>query len=252
MELKNKIIFITGGGGYIGRAVAYKLAALGAAVAVSDINIETAQETVKNVKEAGGRAIALAADVTKSESIDAAEALAADEFGGLDGMIHIAGGSARSKIKPLVDQTDDVIESILNVNLLGAIYASRAAARVMIKQGRGGRIINFSSAVGLNGLKGCVDYAAAKGGVMSMIKALAKELGEYKITVNSIAPGIVKHPETKGGNDLALNTNLLHEKCTPEDIAELTAFLVSDNARFITGQTYVIDGGRSLSMKGTD
>ena len=126
----------------------------------------------------------------------------------------------------------------------------------MIKQGNGGRIINFSSAVGLNGLKGCVDYAASKGGVMSMTRALAKELGEYKITVNSVAPGVVCRPEvdaeSESGHHYAYETNLLGERCTAEDIASLVEFLVSEKARFITGQTYVCDGGRSLSMKGTD
>ncbi len=172
-------------------------------------------------------------------------------------MIHIAGGSARiagkdAKYAPLVEQEDYVIDRVLKVNLYGAFYASRAAARIMIKQGRGGKIINFSSAVGLNGLVHCVDYAAAKGGVMSLTKALAKELGPYKINVNSVAPGIVMRPEENGGSDRALNTNLLGEKCTASDIADLVDFLVSDKAHFITGQTYVIDGGRSLSMKGSD
>ena len=122
----------------------------------------------------------------------------------------------------------------------------------MIKQGEGGKIINFSSAVGLNGLKCCTDYAAAKGGVMSLTKALAKELGPYKINVNSVAPGVVMRPEENGGDDRALKTNLLGKKCMAEDIANLVEFLVSDKAGFITGQTYVCDGGRTLSMKGTD
>ena len=106
--------------------------------------------------------------------------------------------------------------------------------------------------MGINGLKSCTDYAAAKGGVMSLTKALAKELGPYKINVNSVAPGVVMRPEEKGGDERALGTNLLGKKCTATDIANLVEFLVSDKAGFITGQTYVIDGGRTLSMKGTD
>ena len=126
----------------------------------------------------------------------------------------------------------------------------------MIEQGEGGKIINFASTVGVNGLKGSVDYAASKGGVMSLTKALAKELGPYKINVNAVAPGIVCRPEmdttTPKGQKYAYETNLLGEKCTAEDIANLVEFLASDKARFITGQTYIIDGGRTLSMKGTD
>jgi len=170
-------------------------------------------------------------------------------------MIHIAGGSARiagGKYVPLVEQDENVIDRVLKVNLYGAIWTNRAAAKIMIKQGRGGKIINFASAVGINGLSTCSDYAASKGGVMSLTKSLAKELGPYKINVNTVAPGVVMRPEEGNDDYRATKTNLLGEKCTAEDIANLVAFLASDKARFITGQTYVCDGGRTLSMKGSD
>lgn len=256
-----KVAFITGAGGYIGSEVALTLAKRGVAVAVCDINDETVQKTVDMIKEIGGEAFGRVMDVTDSADVDAAVAETVEKFGRLDIMVHVAGGSARIagpdvKYAHLVDREDFVIEKVLQVNLLGAFWASRAAARQMIKQGEGGRIINFSSAVGFNGLKGCVDYAASKGGIMSMTRALAKELGEYKITVNSVAPGIVCRPEvdteSESGHHYAYETNFLGEKCTAEDIANLVEFLASDKARFITGQTYVCDGGRSLSMKGTD
>ena len=257
----NKVAFITGAGGYIGSEVALTLAKSGIAVAVCDINGETVQKTVDRIKEIGGVAFGRVMDVTNSADVDAAVDEIVEKLGRLDIMVHVAGGSARIagpdvKYAHLVDREDYVIETVLKVNLLGAFWASRAAARVMIKQGDGGRIINFSSAVGLNGLKGCVDYAASKGGVISMTRALAKELGEYKITVNSVAPGVVCRPEvdaeSESGHHYAYETNLLGERCTAEDIASLVEFLVSEKARFITGQTYVCDGGRSLSMKGTD
>ena len=256
-----KVAFITGAGGYIGSETARTLAKSGIAVAVCDINEETVGKTVRSIVDAGGEAKGYIADVTRSESIDRAINQAASDLGRLDIMVHVAGGSARIAGSGvvgarLVDREDSVIETVLGVNLFGAIWSSRAAARIMIKQGEGGRIINFSSAVGLNGLKGHVDYAASKGGVISMTRALAKELGEYKITANSVAPGVVCRPEvdtsTEHGHHYAYETNLLGEKCTAEDVANLVEFLVSDKAGFITGQTYVIDGGRSLSMKGTD
>ena len=252
-----KVAFITGAGGYIGSETARTLAKSGIAIAVCDINEQTVNQTVESIVQNGGEAKGYIADVTDSASIDSAINQAASDFGRLDIMVHIAGGSARiagkdAKYRPLVEQEDYVIDRVLKVNLYGAIYASRAAARIMIAQGEGGKIVNFSSAVGLNGLKCCCDYAAAKGGVMSFTKALAKELGEYKINVNSVAPGIVMRPEETGGDERALKTNLLGEKCCAEDVADLVAFLCSDRARFITGQTYVIDGGRSLSMKGSD
>lgn len=252
-----KVAFITGAGGYIGSETARTLAKSGIAIAVCDINEQTVNQTVESIVQNGGEAKGYIADVTDSASIDSAINQAASDFGRLDIMVHIAGGSARiagkdAKYRPLVEQEDYVIDRVLKVNLYGAFYASRAAARIMIKQGEGGKIINFSSAVGINGLKCCTDYAAAKGGVMSLTKALAKELGPYKINVNSVAPGVVMRPEENGGDDRALKTNLLGKKCMAEDIANLVEFLVSDKAGFITGQTYVCDGGRTLSMKGTD
>lgn len=253
----NKVAFITGAGGYIGGETACTLARAGISVAVCDINEETVKRTVDKIIADGGTAKGYVADVTESKSIEDAMIQAAKDLGRLDIMVHIAGGSARiagkdAKYVSLVEQEDYVIDRVLKVNLYGAFWASRAAARIMIKQGEGGKIINFSSAVALNGLVGCCDYAASKGGVISLTKALAKELGRYKINVNSVAPGIVKRPEENGGDEMTLKTNLLGEKCEATDIANLVEFLVSDKARFITGQTYVCDGGRSLSMKGTD
>ena len=250
-----KTAFITGAGGYIGSQTAVTLAKQGIRIAVCDINTETVKATVDKVRAVGGTALGYPSDVTDSEKIENAIQKAAKDFGSLDILVHIAGGSARivgGEYVPLAEQKDDVIDGVIKVNLYGAFWADRAAARIMMKQGTGGRIINFASAVGINGLVACCDYAAAKGGVMSLTKSLAKELGTYKITVNAVAPGIVMRSEEGGNSDRATKTNFLGEKCTADDIAELVAFLASDKARFITGQTYVCDGGRTLSMKGTD
>lgn len=253
----NKVAFITGAGGYIGSEVAVILAKQGIKAAVCDINEEAVKNTVEKISSIGGTAKGYIIDVTDSKSVDEVVGKITKELGGLDIMVHVAGGSARiagenAKYAPLAEQEDYVIDRVLKVNLYGALYVSRAAARVMIKQGRGGKIINFSSTVGINGLASCVDYAAAKGGVIAMTKALSKELGQYKINVNSVAPGIVMRPEEQGGNERTLKTNFLDRKCLASDVANLVEFLVSDKADFITGQTYVIDGGRSLAMKGTD
>ena len=258
----NKVAFITGAGGFIGNETAITLAKSGIAIAVCDINESAIKETVARIEALGGRAFGRVLDVTDPQDVDAAVAETVETFGRLDIMVHIAGGSSRIagenvKAAPLVELDDFVLDRVLKVNLYGAFYASRAAARVMIRQGEGGKIINFSSTVGLNGLKNMTDYAAAKGGVISFTKALAKELGPYKINVNSVAPGVVCRTNvvditTPKGHAYAYDTNLLGEQCTAEDIANLVEFLASDKARFITGQTYVCDGGRSLSMKGTD
>lgn len=249
-----KVAFITGAGGYIGGETALTLAKSGINVAVCDINEETVKNTVDRIVEIGGTAKGYVFDVTDSKDVDRVVDEIVKDFGRLDIMVHIAGGSERiagGKYVPLVEQEDYVIDRVLKVNLYGAFWASRAAARIMIKQGEGGKIINFSSAVAFNGLVGCSGYAASKGGVISLTKSLAKELGPHKINVNSVAPGVVMRPEEQGEHR-AFKTNLLGEKCTAQDIADLVEFLVSDKAKFITGQTYLIDGGRTLSMKGTD
>ncbi len=250
-----KTAFITGAGGYIGTQTAITLAREGINIAVCDISEKSVRTTVDKVNAMGGNAKGYVSDVTDSTAIEYAVRKAAADFGGLDIMIHIAGGSARiagGKYVPLVEQDENVIDRVLKVNLYGALWTNRAAAKIMIKQGRGGKIINFASAVGINGLSTCSDYAASKGGVMSLTKSLAKELGPYKINVNAVAPGVVMRPEEGNDNYRATKTNFLGEKCTAEDIANLVAFLASDKARFITGQTYVCDGGRTLSMKGSD
>jgi len=249
MRFENKVAFVTGAGGYIGGTTARMLAKEGAAVGVCDINEATVQKTVDDIIAAGGKAIAVVANVTDSKSVDAAVQKTVDAFGRLDIMVHCAGGSARGDSAMLIDQTDEIIHRTIGINMFGGIYASRAAARVMVKQGEGGRIINISSAVALNGLKGHCDYAASKGGLISMTRSLAKELASHHITVNTVAPGIVQRP---GDTNEAINTNFLGLKCTAEDVANVILFVASDEARFVTGQTYVVDGARGLAMKGTD
>ena len=251
MRFSNKVAWISGAGGYIGGTTAQMFAAEGAAVAVCDINEACVAKTVSAIEAAGGRAVGIACDITNSESVNAAIQKAVDAFGRLDIMVHVAGGSARGRMKELIDQSDEVIRDILNVNLFGGIWASRAAAQEIVKEGHGGRIINISSIVAMEGLKGCVDYAASKGGLIAMSRSLAKELAAYGITVNTVAPGVVQRPESHDEN-YSLNTNFLHIKCEATDIGNMVLFLASDEARFITGQTYVVDGGRSLAMKGTD
>ncbi len=252
----NKVAFITGAGGYIGGETALTLAKAGVKVAVCDISEEATKNTLRRIEEAGGTAKGYVIDVTDSASVNSVVDEIVKDFGRLDILVHVAGGSSRlagpNTYKPLIEQEDYVIDTVLKVNLYGAFYASRAAAKAMVKQGEGGKIINFSSVIGFNGLANMCDYAAAKGGVIALTKALAKELGPHKINVNSVAPGIVMRPDDMGGDERALKTNLLGEKCFASDIANLVEFLVSDKARFITGQVYACDGGRALSMKGTD
>lgn len=176
----NKTAFITGGGGYIGTQTAITLAKEGINIAVCDISEKSVKAAVDKVNAAGGNAKGYVSDVTDLKDIEAAIQKAAEEFGSFDIWVHIAGGRARiagGSYVPLVEQEESVIDKVLKVNIYGAFWASRAAARIMIKQGTGGKIINFASAVGINGLAKCCDYAVSRGGIMSLTKALAKELG---------------------------------------------------------------------------
>ena len=256
MEFLNKVALITGAGGYIGGETAFTLAKQGAKIAVCDINEKAINATIERIKEIGGEAKGYIIDVTDSNSVNQVVKNVVRDFGKLNISIHVAGGSARLMgpdcYAKVIDQKDEVIDKVLKVNLYGAFYVARACGKVMKEQGEGGRIISFSSAVGLNGLSYCTDYAAAKGGVISLTKSLAKELGEYGITVNSVAPGVVARPNENASEEYKWKTNFLKQMCLATDVASLVAFMVSDEARFITGQTYVIDGGRSLAMKGTD
>ncbi len=189
--MNSKTAFVTGAAGYIGLQTALTLAKEGTQIAVCDINESAVLSAVDKIRAAGGLAKGYPADVSDPQAIEGAISRASEDFGSLDILIHIAGGSARiagGTYVPLVEQTDEVIDKVLKVNLYGAIFASRAAARIMIKQGTGGKIIHFASAVGINGLANCSEYAAAKGGIMSLTRSLAKELGVYKINVNVVAP----------------------------------------------------------------
>lgn len=250
-----KTAFITGAGGFIGSETARRLARDGYAIAAADLKEETLAQTVESIHVAGGEARAYPLDVTDCAAVEETVGRIVADFGSLDALVHVAGGSARiggGVPRPLVEQDIKVIDTVIKVNLYGALWTARAAARAMIAQGRGGRIVSFSSIVGMNGLIGTADYAAAKGGVSSLMRVLAKELGQYKITANAVAPGVVMRPEEGDSPTRAFGTNYLGEKCTAADIAGLVSFLCSPDARFITGQTYVIDGGRSLAMKGSD
>ncbi len=256
MENTKRVALITGAGGYIGGECAVTLAKEGCAVAVCDINEAAVKKTVDRIEALGGSAKGYLMDVTDSKDVDRAVEQIVKDFGRLDISVHVAGGSARiagpeAIYRPLIDQEDYVIDKVLKINLYGAFWVSRAAARVMVKQGEGGRILNFASLVAFNGLRCCADYAASKGGVISMTKALAKELGEYGITVNAVAPGVVQRPDVPE-TEYTFKSNFLGKKCLASDVANLVEFLSSEKARFITGQTYVIDGGRGLAMKGSD
>lgn len=249
-ELQNKVAVITGGSGAIGRACAVRLAAEGAKVYVCGSRPTSAQHVVDEISSMGYDAISATLDVLDECSIEKTFMDIAEENDGhIDILINSAGGSARDKHNDIVNQQIDVIDNVLNVNLRGSMLCAREVSKLMIKN-HYGRIINITSVIGLQGKAGFSEYAASKGGNVAFIKSLAQELGQYGITVNGVAPGIVQRGEiTQEMIPNLVRTNWMNSYGKPEDISAMVFFLCKEEASFITGQNIAVDGGRSLGLK---
>lgn len=249
-ELKGKVAIITGGSGAIGRACAFRLAAEGAKVYVCGSRPTSAQPIVDEITTACKNAVAIQLNVLDAKSIQKTfEKIAAENNGHIDILVNSAGGSARGKANNVVDQSIEVFDEILNINLRGAMICAKEAAKYMISN-KYGRIINITSVIGLQGKAGYSEYAASKGGSIAFVKSLAQELGRYGITVNGVAPGIVQRGEvTMDAMERLGRTNWMGTYGKPEDISAVVNFLCKDEASFITGQNIAADGGRSLGLK---
>lgn len=250
MPLKGKVAVVTGGSGAIGRACSVTLAAYGAKVYVCGSRKGSSHSVVQEILDLGFLAEECVLNVLDSKAIENTIADVATANGGhIDILVNSAGGSARDKANEIVNQEVDVIDSILNINLRGAMLCARTAAKYMVAN-RYGRIINITSVIGLQGKAGFSEYAASKGGSIAFVKSLAQELGRYGITVNGVAPGIVQRGEVNPQmRERLTSTNWMGEYGKPEDISEMVAYLCTDKASFITGQNIAVDGGRSLGLK---
>lgn len=246
-----RVAIVTGGGGAIGRATACRLALEGATVVICGRNKATLDAVVEEMKDARGKVVACPTDIMKEADVEALVSKAVADFGKLDYFVNVAGGGARDKMAGIDEQEMSVVDSVLNTNLGGTLMCCKYAARQMKKQ-QHGRIITTSSTVGVCGLARYSEYAVAKSAIIAATESLAMELGKDGITVNCVTPGIVQRGQIADDNlENIKNTNWLHSYCTPEDIASMTAYLLSDEAHFITGQNFIVDGGRSLGLKGT-
>ena len=254
MKLQGKTAVVTGGGGCIGAEICRKLAERGATVAVIDIRGEAAAKTAETICADGGNAVPFLCDITDYSAVQTLMDDSAARFGGIDILVNTAGGSAREKCRKFHEQEIDVIERVLRMNLNSAIYCTRAVVNRMIGAGSG-KIIFIGSSVGIGGLVNCVDYAASKGAIFSLAKALAMELGPYNINVNCVSPGIIPRPEeARAHGGLAEKTAREKSWSTrigrPGDIASMVAYLCSPEADYILGQNFIVDGGRTLGLKG--
>ena len=246
--LRGKIAIVTGAGSGIGKAAAIALARNGAAVVVNYLtNEQGAAETVAEIQEMRRNALGLRADVTKRVDVMRMVAETLDNFGRIDILVNNAGSIV--KLMRIDDCTDEVWDQIMDVNMKSVFLCSQAVIPQM-KEQRSGRIINISSlAAQFGGRGGSLPYAAAKAAVNSFTKGLASEMGQHSITVNAIAPGIILtpfHDQFSRPDRLqdVINATPLQRAGSPEEVAELIAFLSSEDAGFITGEVIGIDGGR--------
>jgi len=241
MLLDAKIAVVTGASRGIGRAIALKLAAEGAKVVVNYAgNVHAAEEVVKKIEGLGGEAFAFQCDVADSAAVDAMVKETIARFGAIDILVNNAGITRDALLLRMKEEDWD---SVLATNLKGMFLCTKAVSRRMMKQ-KSGRILNMASVVGVAGNAGQANYAAAKAGVIGFTKSAAKELASRNITVNAIAPGFIATDMTAAlDREEILKTIPLARLGVPEDVAETAAFLVSDKASYITGQTIHVDGG---------
>ena len=255
MRLEGKVAIITGGAQGMGRAIALRYAQEGAKVVIGDLKHADAQKTAEEINGKNGKAIAVAVDVRNQQQVQAMVDAAVQEFGGLDILVNNAGVG---KIIPFLETTEQDWNFMFDINCKGLLWCSQAAARVMIQQGRGGKIINLASQAGRRGEAFVLAYCASKACVISMTQSIALALAEHKINVNAIAPGVVDTPfweevdkqfakisnvpvgEPKRQAVASIPLGRIEQ---PEDVANVAAFLASSDADYITQQCINVDGG---------
>jgi NAD(P)-dependent dehydrogenase (short-subunit alcohol dehydrogenase family) len=254
LRLDAKNALITGGASGIGRASAIRFAQEGANVCVADRQRSAAEETAAEVRKLGRKACTVQVDVSNPSETQAMVDLAAKELGGIDIVLAAAGVSAANygegKVKPkfLNELPFEEWRKVLAINLDGVFLTCQAVARLMIEQGRGGRIIAISSGAAKVPLKGSGDYCVSKAGVWMLMKCMALELGRYKITANAIGPGVIDTPMTKdlqaaGKADRVVRQVPVGRIGRPEDVANTALFLASEEGSYFSGSILHPDGG---------
>lgn len=250
IDLSNKVALVTGASSGIGYAAAILLAEQGASVAVNyKSNAEGANKAAAAITAAGGKAIVIQADVTKSADIKMMVERTTNELGAIDILVNNA-GSLVERMK-LMEITEERWDDVMNLNLKSVLFCTQAVAASMMER-KSGSIINLTSIAGRNGGgPGAMHYATAKGGLITLTKGLAKELAPYGIRVNSVAPGVIDTPFHEVFSTAEMIKNFIAgipmgRLGTPEETAKVIVFLASDAANYVCGETIEVNGGQLM------
>ena len=258
-RVQDRVVIVTGGAGGIGAAACRAIAAEGGKLLVADLDADAARAVARSIVEGGGAAESVTVDVTDRSSVRAMIQKAVDTFGRLDVIFNNAG---MNRPRDFMEVDEENFDEIVRVNTWGVIVCTQEAARQMIAQGSGGKIVNTGSIAGRQGFWDFVPYCVAKFGTLAVTQATARGLIEHGITVNAFAPGVVDTPMWRGLNEdiraihdqppeanpmteFATNT-LIGRPASPEEIAPFLVYLASSESDYMTGQMYMVDGGQVL------
>jgi 2-hydroxycyclohexanecarboxyl-CoA dehydrogenase len=249
--MSERVALVTGAAGGIGRAICLDLAADGRAVAVSDVRLDGAEKTASAVSEAAGRAAAVELDVTSTESVGAGVAAVSDALGSIDIVVNNAGWD---QLRPFLETDEQFWDRVIDINFKGCLRVTRQVLPGMVERGFG-RVVNVASDAGRVGSSLESVYSGAKGGVIAFTKTIAREVARSGVTANAVCPGPTRTPLLEGMTEAGGETLVdsltravpMRRLGDPEDVAAAVAFLASERAGFITGQTLSVSGGLTMA-----
>lgn len=255
MRLTDKVAIVTGSGSGIGRGIALRFAQEGAGVIVTaNEHPERAEAACAEIRHLGGHAQSFQLDVTNVAAVETMVATVLDEFGRIDILVNNAGGGARERGRLFHEASFDTLDHVIGKNLMGTLYCTRAVLPHMVER-QDGVVLSIASGAALNGadkdMRGGVEYSAAKAGYLGFTMALSKQIARHGIRVNCISPGPINTTPEQPPNELMKrlqDRNPLGRMGRPDEVAALAAYLASDEAEWITGQNFTIDGGESLGL----